>query len=55
MDTSVKWLLFVAMLFSSMGGLAIALILKHLDNIAKEYTGSIANIVTAIASRYEKL
>jgi len=42
----------VAVLFASLGGLIVASILKYLDNIVKEYTASVANIITAVASRY---
>ncbi len=41
----------VAILFASLGGIVVASILKYLDNIVKEYTGSVANILTAVASR----
>jgi hypothetical protein len=41
----------VALLFASLGGLVVASILKYLDNIVKEYTGSVANILTAVACR----
>ena len=32
-------------------GIVVASILKYLDNIVKEYTGSVANILTAVLSR----
>ncbi len=51
LDSFIQILLVVAMSFSSLGGLAVASILKYLDNIVKEYTGSVANILTAIVSR----
>ena len=38
----------LALVFSSMGGLVVASILKKLDNIVKEYTGATANMVTAL-------
>jgi len=41
-------LLAMALIFSSVGGLVVASILKKLDNIVKEYTGATANMVTAI-------
>ena len=41
-------LLVMALVFSSVGGLVVAAILKRLDNIVKEYTGATANIVTAL-------
>lgn len=41
-------LLAMALLFSSMGGLVVAAILKQLDNIVKEYSGATANMVTAL-------
>ncbi len=46
--STVALLLFVALIFSSIGGMAIASILKYLDNIVKEYTASVANIFTAV-------
>ena len=52
MSGIVQLLLVVAVAFSSLGGLAVASILKFLDNIVKEYTGSVANILTAVVSRY---
>ncbi len=51
LDGFVQMLLVVAMTFSSLGGLAVASILKYLDNIVKDYTGSVANILTALVSR----
>ena len=38
----------LALVFSSMGGLVVASILKKLDNIVKEYSGATANMFTAI-------
>ncbi|XP_059091463.1 uncharacterized protein LOC131886999 isoform X2 [Tigriopus californicus] len=42
----------VALLVSSIGGLVVASILKYLDNIVKEYSGSVANVLTAIVCAY---
>ena len=44
----MKIILAVALLFGSVGGLAVAAILKMFDNVVKEYTGSFANILTSI-------
>ena len=44
----VKLLLVAALSFSSLGGLIVASILKRLDNIVKEYSGAIANMMTAL-------
>ena len=41
-------LLMMALVFSSIGGLVVASILKKLDNIVKEYSGATANMVTAL-------
>jgi len=41
-------LLVMALVFSSIGGLVVASILKRLDNIVKEYSGATANMVTAL-------
>ena len=41
-------LLVMALVFSSVGGLVVASILKRLDNIVKEYSGATANMVTAL-------
>nr|ACO15724.1 ZK370.7 [Caligus clemensi] len=40
----------VALTCTSVGGITVASILKYLDNIVKEYTGSFANVITAILS-----
>lgn len=49
MTFQLKALFVVALLFGSLGGLVVASILKFLDNIVKEYTGSFANILTGVA------
>ena len=36
------------MLSSSLGGMAVANVLRRLDNVVKEYSASVANIATAI-------
>ena len=51
LSNQVLVLLVVAVFFTSIGGIAVASILKYLDNIVKEYTGSVANILTAVVSR----
>jgi len=42
--------LILAVMFGGLGGLVVASILKHLDNVVKEYSGSCANIGTAVVS-----
>jgi len=49
-DPNILFILVVAVLFASLGGIVVASILKYLDNIVKEYTGSVANILTAVIS-----
>ena len=44
----LKAALFVGLFFGSVGGLAVAAILKLFDNVVKEYTGSFANILTSV-------
>ena len=51
LNSTVFLIMVVAVTFSSLGGIAVASILKYLDNIVKEYTGSVANIITAVVSR----
>ena len=50
-DSTILMILVIAVLFASLGGIVVASILKYLDNIVKEYTGSVANILTAVLSR----
>ena len=50
-DPNILFILVIAVLFASLGGIVVASILKYLDNIVKEYTGSVANILTAVISR----
>ena len=50
---SVFWLLAAALFTGSIGGLVVASILKYLDNIVKEYSGSVANIMTALGKEYK--
>ena len=38
--------------FDATGGLFVASILKFLDNVVKEYTGSLANLLTAVVCSY---
>jgi len=52
LNQSVLMIMIVAVTFSSLGGIAVASILKYLDNIVKEYTGSVANIITAVVSSF---
>jgi len=49
-DSTILTILVIAVLFASLGGIVVASILKYLDNIVKEYTGSVANILTAVLS-----
>ena len=44
--------LVLAVIFGGLGGLVVASILKHLDNVVKEYSASTANIVTAVVSSF---
>ena len=46
----VKLFLVLGLLFGSIGGLAVAAILKKLDNVVKEYSTATANMFTAIIS-----
>ena len=46
----VKVFLLLGLLFSSIGGLVVAAILKRLDNVVKEYSSATANIFTALIS-----
>ena len=39
-------------LSSSVGGMAVANILRRLDNVVKEYSASMANIATAVLCSY---
>jgi len=52
MGLRLKALFLIALLFGSLGGLVVASILKYLDNIVKEYTGSFANILTGVACAF---
>jgi len=52
LNEQILGLFVVAVLFTSTGGIVIASILKYLDNIVKEYTGSVANILTAVVSSF---
>ena len=40
----------LGLLFSSIGGLVVAAILKKLDNVVKEYSSATANMFTAVLS-----
>merc|ERR1712088_518690 len=51
-DSTILMILVIAVLFASLGGIVVASILKYLDNIVKEYTGSVANILTAVISSF---
>ena len=47
---NVKLFLTLGLLFSSVGGLVVAAILKKLDNVVKEYSSATANMFTAVIS-----
>ena len=49
-DTKVQVFVVLGLLFSSVGGLVVAAILKRLDNVVKEYSSATANIFTAVLS-----
>ena len=46
----VQVFLILGLLFSSIGGLVVAAILKRLDNVVKEYSSATANMFTAVLS-----
>ena len=49
-NTKVQVSVVLGLLFSSLGGLVVAAILKKLDNVVKEYSYAIANLFTALIS-----
>ena len=49
-DTKVQVFVVLGLLFSSVGGLVVASILKKLDNVVKEYSSATANMFTAVLS-----
>ena len=49
-DTKVQVFVVLGLMFSSVGGLVVAAILKKLDNVVKEYSSATANMFTAIIS-----
>ena len=49
-DTKVQVFVVLGLLFSSVGGLVVAAILKRLDNVVKEYSSATANMFTAVIS-----
>ena len=49
-ETKVQVFVVLGLLFSSVGGLVVAAILKKLDNVVKEYSSATANIFTALIS-----
>ena len=49
-DTKVQVFVVLGLLFSSVGGLVVAAILKKLDNVVKEYSSATANMFTAVIS-----
>jgi len=48
----LRFVLCVAVFFGSIGGLVTASILKHLDNVVKEYSASCANIAVAVVCSF---
>ena len=51
-DTKVLVFVVLGLLFSSVGGLVVAAILKELDNVVKDYSSATANIFTAVISAF---
>ena len=49
-DTKVQVFVVLGLLFSSLGGLVVAAILKMLDNVVKDYSSATANMFTALIS-----
>ena len=49
-NTKVQVSVVLGLLFSSLGGLVVAAILKKLDNVVKEYSYASANMFTALIS-----
>ena len=49
-SSKVQVFLILGLLFSSIGGLVVAAILKKLVNVVKEYSSATANIFTAVLS-----
>ena len=49
-EIKVRFFLVLGLLFSSVGGLVVADILKKLDNVVKDYSYSTANMFTAVIS-----
>merc|ERR1712111_271311 len=49
-SSKVHIFLFLGLLFSSVGGLVVAAVLKKLDNVVKEYSSATANMFTAVIS-----
>ena len=49
-DTKVQVFVVLGLLFSSVGGLVVAAILKKLDNVVKDYSSATANMFTALIS-----
>merc|ERR1712130_262444 len=51
-SSKVHIFLFLGLMFSSLGGLVVAAILKKLDNVVKEYSSATANMFTAVISAF---
>ena len=49
-SSKVHFFLALGLIFSSVGGLVVAAVLKKLDNVVKEYSSATANMFTAIIS-----
>ena len=49
-DTKVLVFVVLGLLFSSVGGLVVAAILKKLDNVVKDYSYATANMFTTVIS-----
>ena len=49
-SAKVHFFLALGLIFSSVGGLVVAAVLKKLDNVVKEYSSATANMFTAVIS-----
>ena len=49
-SAKVHFFLVLGLIFSSVGGLVVAAVLKKLDNVVKEYSSATANMFTAVIS-----
>ena len=49
---SVQMAVMGGILSTSLGGMAVANVLRRLDNVVKEYSASVANIATAVVCSF---